>query len=232
MLIFIIYKGKKTTNYFHIYSYFLLFKFSLEKLNDLTTTDYFNTNRKNTEDDPQSVLKQMIRRRSRLESYNHKKKETLNSKEKKTKFKGFFYSTNLYEIDDLKELDNIIKRKIEPFKQTDLSMHIIKVAQKRSSEIIVNPIENKKSKNSTIILSDNEEECVDLGLIFYQINKTILFEKDILSCSKKNYLSDDIIFAYMETFLQYRKILVLSYYQLDSILNNSLDIGIPNKVII
>ena len=50
MLIFIIYKG------FFLSKYFLfLFVNSLEKLNDLTKTDYFPTNRKNSENEPQSV---------------------------------------------------------------------------------------------------------------------------------------------------------------------------------
>ena len=73
---------------------FLILCFSLEKLNDLTTSQYFRgTNRK---DDP---LKQLLEKRTRLEYYRINSEPIIESKkslEKKNKSKEFYLNTVIF----------------------------------------------------------------------------------------------------------------------------------------
>jgi hypothetical protein len=58
-------------------------------MNDLTKTDYFHTNRKNSENEPQSVKANDLKT-NKIESFYHNKKKETSKSRIKNKFKIFF----------------------------------------------------------------------------------------------------------------------------------------------
>ena len=79
--------------------------FSLEKVNDKTTSEYYRgSNRK------QNCLEQMIDRRMRLENFKLSdiRPENISIIKKKKMKTDFFLNTDLYEIHDLSQIDSQI----------------------------------------------------------------------------------------------------------------------------
>ena len=149
--------------------------------------------------------------------------------EKKNKIKEFYLNTDLYSIKNLKDLnkiifgeqlheeeledqlEEIINEELNAFEEdNDESFDFLindeaQTSKKRSLDLsnakdisdeteIITESKKKRPRNNSELAYDKEK------LVFYQIDDVFVTEKDIISCSDQNWLTDNCIEAFMKTY--------------------------------
>ena len=227
----------------------------MEKLNDLTTTQFFRgTNRKgeyldqlinkrmrllyyrinNTDDTPlfkqskhaieQQAAKEQFFKTTDLYTYKQEMLVDINNKKKKTKtieqteIKIEFEEENQNNEEENEYEDQIIEKEIEELEEIELdNFEDIEYEELDDSEEeteIDESDDTRIKKFKSNIISDKT------NYIVFQIEDNLIYEKDVNSLNKPNWLTDNIIMSFMQTFTQ-QNLLFLDYNKMSKLANYS-----------
>ena len=158
-------------------------------MNDLTTAQYFRgSNKKNSKGEKFSYLKQILKKRARLEYYrfnsNNKAADSRCKIERDLKKKKLFSEIDLFTVRDLNDIDSFFKENVA---SVGHAVELDEEIDMSSLEESGNSLEEELADNYTEDLPDD----------FYQISENEFEETNINNLSLKRKLSDSNISSTM-----------------------------------
>ena len=149
----------------------------MEKLNDLTTKQYFRGSNKKESDSKNekfSYLKQLFQKRARLEYYrlnSATQKVSASYEKKKIKEKMFYLEKDLFEIRDLNELPSMVKEfevknQEVNFQDTNMLPNDLSVQQTNNfTEDLLDDLRTEQNQSDYIIINRDESEDIAASLM-------------------------------------------------------------------